>query len=164
MCFPFGLFALLTALTLPLLVRSDCECGFVVENSLYTDQMVTDFLHSDTISAQWQPQSYSVPQSLSRGPLGKMASPENLVANPLTNKDAWSGTGKNGGDAGLQLIVPGGVRNGLVPMAELVTVRGDFLYGSFRAGMKLTGTSGTCASIFWVCRHLSNTLRILFSL
>lgn len=144
---PFRIITLSAVLILPLLVHSACECGYVVDDELYTDLMVTDFLHSATIPAGWQPQDYIVPQTESRGPYGKVASRENIVTNPLTR------SGARDGDAGLQMIVRGGTpRDGFIPMAELATVRGDFLYGSFRAGMKHTGVPGTCSTIFWVCR------------
>lgn len=144
---PFRIIALSTVLIFPLLVHSACECGYMVDDELYTDLMVTNFLHSATIPAGWQPQDYTVPQTESRGPYGKVALPENIVTNPLTR------SGARDSDAGLQMIVRGGTpRDGFIPMAELATVRDDFLYGSFRAGMKHTGIPGTCSTIFWVCR------------
>lgn len=144
---PFRIIALSAVFIFPALVHSACECGYVVDDVLYTDLMVTNFLHSATIPAEWQPQDYTVPQTESRGPYGKVASPENIVTNPLTR------SGARDIDAGLQMIVRGGTpRDGFIPMAELATVRDDFLYGSFRASMKHTGIPGTCSTIFWVCR------------
>lgn len=144
---PFRIIALSAVLIFPILVNSACECGYLVDDQLYTDLMVTDFLHSATIPAEWQPQGYTVPQSESRGPYGKVASLENVVTNPLKTSSA------RGSDAGLQMIVRGGTpMGGFIPMAELATVRNDFLYGSFRAGMKHTGVPGTCSTIFWVCK------------
>lgn len=144
---PFRIFALSAVLIFPLLVYSACECGYAVDNELYTDLLVTDFLHSATIPAEWQPQDYTVLKTESRGPYGKVASPENIVTNPLTRG------GARDSDAGLQMIVRGGTpRDAFIPMAELKTVRNDFLYGSFRAGMKHTGIPGTCSTIFWVCK------------
>lgn len=150
---PFRIIALSVVLMLPILANSACECGYVVDDQLYTDLMQTDFLRSATIPAEWQPQNYHVPQSESRGPYGKVASPENVVLNPL------KGSGARGSDAGLQMIVRGGIpRDGFIPMAELATVRNDFLYGSFRAGMKHTGIPGTCSTIFWVCKKKTNSI------
>lgn len=149
--------------------RADCECGYTVNSTLYTDLIETDFLHLANITddTDWQPQNYTVTPELARGPYGKNASVSNVVANPLKSQYDWAGDGINGGDAGLQLFVRGGVpQDGLIPMAEVATARIDMLYGSFRAGMKATGTPGTCGAFFWVrpvsllplcrlCSHLS---------
>lgn len=145
-------FALLLA-TLPA-ARADCECGYTVNETIYTDLIETDFLHLKTINESgWQPQDYEVSPEDARGPFGKLAETKNVVTNPLKNEADWAGDGINGGDAGVQLIVRGGEppKGGAVPMAEMSTNRTDILYGSFRAGMKLTGTNGTCGAFFWVC-------------
>ena len=86
----------------------------------------------------------------------------NVITNPLTSKDAWSGTGRQGDDAGLRLLVKGGIpESGFVPSAEINSERADMRYGSFRAGMKVTGVNGTCAAFFWVCwANLSSSARI----
>ena len=142
-------------------VRSDCECGYTVNSLLYTDLLESDFLHLDniTLDTDWEPQKYNISADLARGPFGKNASLDNVVSNPLKSKDKTLFTGDSilGGDAGLQLIVRGGVpSDGLIPMAELTTERSDLYYGSFRAGMKLTGTNGTCGAFFWVgCSRIS---------
>ncbi|KAG7002377.1 glycoside hydrolase family 16 [Physcia stellaris] len=136
------------------LARADCNCGYTVGSTLYTDLIESDFLHQQNITADtdWQGQDYTVSAELARGPYGKNASSDNIVANPLKSKYDWAGDGINGGDAGLQLIVGGGTpdKGGLIPMAELVTSRDDILYGSFRAGMKITKVNGTCGAFFWV--------------
>lgn len=134
-------------------VRANCECGYTVNSTLYTDLLETDFLHLANITsdADWQPQDYTVTPELARGPYGKNASVTNVVANPLKSQYDWAGDGVHGGDAGLQLFVRGGVpQDGLIPIAEVATARTDMLYGSFRAGMKATGTPGTCGAFFWV--------------
>ena len=134
-------------------VRADCECGYTVNSVLYTDLIETDFLHLANITGDtdWQPQNYTVTPELARGPFGKNASLSNVVANPLKSQYDWAGDGVNGGDAGLQLFVRGGVpQDGLIPIAEVATARTDMLYGSFRASMKATGTPGTCGAYFWV--------------
>lgn len=150
---PLSLLSLyITFLTFQL-VQADCECGYTVNSALYTDIIETDFLHLANITndTDWQPQNYTVTPELARGPFGKNASISNVVANPLKSQYDWAGDGVNGGDAGLQLFVRGGVpQDGLIPMAELATARTDMLYGSFRAGMKVTGTPGTCGAFFWV--------------
>ena len=141
-------------LLLTVLVLADCECGYTVNSTLYTDLIESDFLHINNITndTDWQVQEYTVSADLARGPYGKQASTDNVVANPLKSQYDWSGDGVNGGDAGLQLIVRGGTpdKGGLVPMAELATTRDDMLYGSFRAGMKITNVNGTCGAFFWV--------------
>lgn len=135
-------------------IRADCECGYTVNSTVYTDLIETDFLHLKNINESgWLPQEYSVSPEDARGPFGKQAQIQNVATNPLKNKDEWSGDGINGGDAGVQLIVRGGEppKGGSVPMAEMSTNRTDMLYGSFRAGIKLTATNGTCGAFFWVC-------------
>lgn len=135
------------------LVQASCECGYTLNTTLYTDILETDFLHlaSITKDTDWQPQNYTVTPADARGPYGKNASLTNVLANPLKSKYDWAGDGVNGGDAGLQMIVRGGLpTDGLVPMAEVTTARGDLLFGTFRVGMKVTGTSGTCGAFFWV--------------
>ena len=134
-------------------IRADCECGYTVNSTVYTDLIETDFLHlKDINESGWLPQEYSVSPEDARGPFGKQAQIQNVVTNPLKNKGEWSGDGINGGDAGVQLIVRGGEppKGGSVPMAEMSTNRTDILYGSFRAGIKLTATNGTCGAFFWV--------------
>lgn len=95
--------------------------------------------------------NYTITPALARGPYGKNASLPNVLANPLKSKYDWAGDGINGGDAGLQILVRGGVpADGLIPMGELATTRIDMSFGTFRAGMKVTGTRGTCGAFFWV--------------
>jgi len=143
----------LTTLLLTPLVHANCECGYTVNSTLYTDLIETDFLHLTNITTDtdWQPQNYTVTPALARGPYGKNASLSNVVTNPLKSKYDWAGDGVNGGDAGLQLYVRGGIpQDGLIPMAELATTRSDLLYGTYRVGMKVTPVSGTCGAFFWV--------------
>ena len=159
--------SLFLSLLLAEFVHSDCECGYTVNSTLYTDLLETDFLHLTNITTDtdWQPQNYTVTPELARGPYGKNASLANVVANPLQSQYDWAGNGVNGGDAGLQIIVRGGVpQDGLIPMGELATTRRDMLQGTFRAGMKVTATSGTCGALFWVSAldfTLEYALRIL---
>lgn len=136
------------------LVRADCECGYTVDSVLYTDLLETDFQHVKDISTNtdWAPQEYTVDAALARGPYGKNTSTANVVANPVKKKDAPTNESVLGGDAGLQLIVRGGVpTDGMIPIAEMSSERTDLWFGSFRAGMKLTGVKGTCGAFFWVC-------------
>lgn len=144
-------------------VRADCECGYTVNSTLYTDLIESDFLHLKNITSDtdWLRQKYQVTADVARGPYGKDAQLDNVVANPLANQYDWSGDGVNGGDAGVQLIVRGGDpgKGKLIPMAELVTNRTDIHYGSFRAGMKTTAVNGTCGAFFWVRPTLYTLLK-----
>jgi hypothetical protein len=98
----------------------------------------------------WQPQVYDVNQKAARGPFGKNFALDNIVTNPLKNS-GWDGDSEHGGDAGLELWVRSSTVNGLVSGAEIVTARDDALLGSFRVGMKLSNSSGTCGAFFFVC-------------
>ena len=116
--------------------------------------MENDFVHTageNLTEFGWAPQEYNVSAKEARGPYGKEFWVDNAVLNPLKDKSAWSGEGKNGGDAGLQLWVRGDHSHGFVSGAELASVRHDALYGSFRVGMKLSPQNGTCGAFFWVC-------------
>jgi hypothetical protein len=85
-----------------------------------------------------------------RGPDGKMALQTNVLPNPLTNSNGWSGNALHGGDPGLQLFVRAALNNSMVPISEVDSMRTDMLYGSFRVGVKHTSQSGTCGAFFWV--------------
>jgi hypothetical protein len=86
----------------------------------------------------------------SRGPFGKQFVVENIETNALKDGKAWTGESDHGGDAGLQLWVRGDHSNGYVSGSELVSVREDCRYGSYRIGMKLAGAKGTCGAFFYV--------------
>lgn len=88
-----------------------------------------------------------------RGPFGKAMEVGNVLSNPLKDDKAWAGDAENGGDAGLQLWVRGNHENGLVSGAEFVSIRNDTLLGSYRVGMKLSNSSGTCGAFFFVRCH-----------
>ncbi|KAL8898976.1 MAG: hypothetical protein Q9207_006429 [Kuettlingeria erythrocarpa] len=143
--------SLLSALLFASTTSANCECGYTVNGTLYTDLTESDFLHlKDVNQSGWSPQDYTVPADKARGPYGKNASPKQIVFNPLKSQYDWAGDGIKGGDAGVQLFVGGGVpEDGLIPIAEMTTNRTDILYGSFRTGLKLTGTPGTCGAFFW---------------
>lgn len=148
-------------LVLQAFVRADCECGYSVNDELFTDLLENDFLHTDKlVPTEWRPQNYTFKEETN--PFGRYMMTNNVITNPLTSKDAWSGTGKQGDDAGLRLLVKGGIpESGFVPSAEINSERADMRYGSFRAGMKVTGVNGTCAAFFWVCwANLSSSARI----
>jgi hypothetical protein len=50
----------------------------------------------------------------------------------------------------LELVVQSELVDGMVPVAELATRRLDLMWGTFRAGMKVSRVGGTCAAFFWV--------------
>lgn len=149
--------SLLSAFLFASSVLADCECGYTVNGTLYTDLTESDFLHMKNINASgWIPETYTVNAKDARGPFGKNASPQQIALNPLKSRYDWAGNGINGGDAGAQVFVRGGnPKDGMIPMGEMTTNRTDILYGSFRAGVKLTGTPGTCGAFFWVGAILS---------
>ncbi|KAF4543849.1 Glycoside hydrolase family 16 [Lasiodiplodia theobromae] len=133
-----------------------CECGYSVnkttdaEHMVWTDLMETDFLHIDDFTnIGWVPQVYNVTKAAARGAYGKMATLENVMANPLKNSWDWAGTAVNDSDAGLQLVVRSQVVDDMVPIGEVVAARTDMLYGSFRVAMKMAGVPGTCGAFFW---------------
>ncbi|KAL8691468.1 MAG: hypothetical protein Q9218_003312 [Villophora microphyllina] len=131
---------------------ANCECGYTVNGTLYTELVESDFLHIKELSQSgWTAQTYTVNPQLSRGAFGKNANPKQIAMNPLKSRYDWAGQGINGGDAGAQVIVRGGKpgKDNMIPMGEIDTNRTDMLYGSFRAGMKLTGSPGTCGAFFW---------------
>lgn len=100
----------------------------------------------------WRPQVYnvSVPADNQRIAFGKEFSLGNIIPNPLKDSKTWSGDADHGGDAGLELWVRGDHSNGYVNGSEVVSVRDDILLGSFRVGMKLSNSSGTCGAFFFV--------------
>ncbi|CAE7022543.1 hypothetical protein P3342_005070 [Pyrenophora teres f. teres] len=135
-----------------------CECGYSVNSTadpnyaVFTELVENDFLHTSVDSFRevgWAPQVYNVTPKNARGPFGKSMELENVVANPLKDSKAWSGDSKLGGDAGLQLWVRGQPQDGYVSGSELVSLRNDSLLGSFRVGMKLSNSSGTCGAFFF---------------
>lgn len=121
--------------------------------SVFTELMENDFLHTKTdnmTTVGWRAQEYNMSSKDSRGPFGKEFAVQNIETNPLKNTDSWAGESDHGGDAGLQLWVRGDHSRGFVSGSEMASVREDALYGSFRVGMKLSGSNGTCGAFFWV--------------
>ncbi|KAI5460047.1 concanavalin A-like lectin/glucanase domain-containing protein [Mariannaea sp. PMI_226] len=127
-------------------VWSRCECGYSVSGSdsqepvIYQDLLETNFNEDRNISdyKDWLPQQFNVSAESGRGQYGKSFVPTNIVTH-------------SGGDegAGLGLRVGSAIENGAVPAAEIDTTRLDLHWGSYRAGMKLTGINGTCSAFFW---------------
>ncbi|TKA52635.1 hypothetical protein B0A49_12295 [Cryomyces minteri] len=140
-----------------IVVVAKCACGYSVNAtsasafSVFTDLLETDFLHVYNLSGDigWQRQEYNVTPQVARGTYGKKAELRNVVANPLNSSYDYAGSGALGGDPGLQLWVRGDSSDGMVGMGEIVAIRTDMLYGSFRVGMKMTAIPGTCGAFFW---------------
>ena len=140
---------------------------------VFTDLLETDFAHLGGSAADgggfvlsgettgWSPQQYNFTRAANRGQYGESFLADNVVVNPSSDPARFvSGTGKDGTNPpGLRLLVkPPDEKNGpkgpsgelVVPTAELSSARMDMLYGSFRASLKMTSMSGTCAAFFWV--------------
>lgn len=148
------LISLFTLLGLGLQLGScTCECGYSIQDPdskepiVFLDLLETDFTKINDISTEqdWRRQQFNVSAQAGRGSYGKAFMPENVETRPAETSR------KSGGDAGLILGVGSDVRDGAVSVAEIDSARLDLHWGTFRAGMKLTATSGTCAAFFWVC-------------
>jgi hypothetical protein len=100
---------------------------------VYTQHLETDFLHLYSIknSPCWTSQEYNVTAIDARGSQGKLATPLNVVPNPLPMWDCWTGEGVLGGDPGLRVWVNSSIIDGMTPMGEIVSMRDDMLYGRF---------------------------------
>ncbi|RPB29915.1 glycoside hydrolase family 16 protein [Terfezia boudieri ATCC MYA-4762] len=146
-------------------VFADCECGYSVnptderDHTLFTDILESDFTTLKDIRADkdWVLQEWKIDKSVSRGPYGRMTVPGNAISNPAKDL-AVSDEGVLGREAGLELYVrklqPG---DQYVSIVEADSYRADMIYGSFRAGIKTTGISGTCGAFFW---YLNDTQEI----
>ena len=162
----FSVLGIAINLFLAEVITASCECGYFVNTTssnstaslnttLFTSIVETDFLHLSSLAdtKDWTPQDYTVSSALARGPYGKNTSVSNVITNPLQSAYDWAGTGTNNtGAGGLQLYVRSGSAapiGSLVGASELVSSRSDILYGSFRAGMKVTSVNGTCGAFFF---------------
>jgi hypothetical protein len=151
----------LTTLTSASVPPIRCACGFSVnstsdsQHQVFTDYLETDFTHNAIDG--WLSQEYNVTSDEARGPYGKQAMPDNVVASAQ----------------GLQLYVKPAVQaewlmgNGtlvkdrVIPMSEVDTERTDMLYGSFRIRAKMSGVNGTCGAFFWVRIFFLHTSKVL---
>ncbi|TLS24446.1 hypothetical protein PpBr36_08776 [Pyricularia pennisetigena] len=140
------------------MTKADCECGYASpvsrENGdvLFTDLLETDFAHLTHLAdnTDWLGQTWNKSSESARGQFGEVFSKDNIVPNPArSSRVIRVDTGVNGQPAGLDLIVRSKLVDDMVPSAELDSARSDILWGSFRAGLKLTGDPGTCAAFFW---------------
>jgi hypothetical protein len=128
---------------------------------VFTELLENDFLHTSTEDLKevgWGPQIWNVDPKKARGPFGKSMDEDNIVTNPLKDSKAWAGDAEHGGDAGLELWVRGDHSGGFVNGSELATMRNDTLYGSYRVGMKLSNSSGTCGAFFFVCSQIATAI------
>ncbi|CEJ81362.1 hypothetical protein VHEMI01493 [[Torrubiella] hemipterigena] len=124
-------------------IEATCECGFRVPDgqsqdlSTFMYALETNFVSMKLIDADkdWIRQEFNVTAQAGRGRYGKTFTPDNVVATH----------GK-----GLQLQVDSQLKFNSVLAAEVDTSRLDLLWGSYRAGMRLTAIPGTCAAFFWV--------------
>ncbi len=138
------------------LTAADCECGYSASidgtPQVFTDLIETDFAHLSSISTNtdWIRQAFNITSDKARGSYGEMYAVENMRTATNANSKSEDGNSKNGLPAGLELTVKSSLINDMVPVAEIDSNRTDILYGTFRAGMKLTGVSGTCSAFFWV--------------
>ncbi|KAH9433604.1 hypothetical protein MCOR02_005651 [Pyricularia oryzae] len=140
------------------MANADCECGYATpvpkENGevLFTDLLETDFTHLNHLpdNTDWLGQTWNKSSKSARGEFGEKFSKDNIVPNPArSSRIIQFDTGANGKAAGLDLVVRSKVVDDMVPCAELDSTRSDLLWGSFRAGLKLTKDPGTCAAFFW---------------
>jgi hypothetical protein len=124
---------------------ADCECGYSAptgtdtqELAVFTDLIESNFSTIPDISqdSDWVRQAFNFTPAQARGPVGEMFVVDNVASS----------------DAGLQLKVQAQAVDGMVPVAEIDTSRLDVFWGTFRASMKLTNVSGTCAAFFWVSK------------
>ncbi|KAL7274060.1 hypothetical protein RUND412_003061 [Rhizina undulata] len=141
----------------PFLVSAYCECGYSVNATtdpnyaVYTDLLESDFTTVKNISldTDWVVQEWQVDPAASNGPYGRQTQIKNVVSNPVKNANV-SSAGIDGDEAGLELYVrsvqPG---DQYIGVAEVDSDRMDMLYGTFRAGIKMTSVNGTCGAFFW---------------
>ncbi|KAF4965500.1 hypothetical protein FZEAL_10751, partial [Fusarium zealandicum] len=135
------------------LVSCACECGYSIadpeskESIVFMDRLETDFTQIDHISQNhdWVRQEFTVSAEDGRGVYGKTFTPIN--ADTCIAKKCSSEFGGSGLNLGVSKIMNDD--DDAVPGSEIDTTRLDLHWGSFRAGIKLTATKGTCAAFFW---------------
>lgn len=140
------------------LAMAVCDCGFTVRDPkneteapwLFADMLESDFtkMHNISQDHDWMRQEYNVSARAGRGPYGE----EYLVADVELEIGAQrlQSHDNNADGDGLVLRVGASLSNNKVECAEIDTTQADLLWGSYRAGMKLTDVPGTCAAFFWV--------------
>jgi hypothetical protein len=100
-------------------------------------------------TVDWVRQEYNVSAEDGRGEHGKAFRSTNVEPRLESSVEGDGGAG-DVGKAVLQLKVGASLGDGAVPAAEVDSARLDLHWGSFRTGMKVTSTNGTCAAFFWV--------------
>ncbi|KAF2765799.1 concanavalin A-like lectin/glucanase [Teratosphaeria nubilosa] len=127
------------------LATSNCDCGYTINSTiLFTNALQTNFTQSGQVtwtseaSVEWQAQQYNTSAAAARGPYGKAAELQNVLVDN-TGLQLWARSDS----------LDGGADGKLVPIAEVVSARSDFLFGSFRVGMKSTAINGTCGAFFF---------------
>jgi len=129
--------------------------GNTPETALFTDLLETDFARLTTAdltwseTADWARQAFNLTAERARGEYGEMFAVENVRI-----AEHGEGVDKEYRDKVLELVVRSQVVDGMVSVAELDTTRMDFMWGSFRAMMKVSGVGGMCAAFFWVSSFL----------
>lgn len=120
----------------------------------------TDFstLQNMTATTDWIRQEYNVSAEDGRGEYGKAFVTSN--ADTMINTGTSSDKPSNRGDkVVLGLKVNATLSDDAVPAAEIDSARLDLHWGSYRTGMKVASTNGTCSAFFWVsglCLSLSH--------
>ncbi|CAK7568151.1 MAG: hypothetical protein SEPTF4163_006134 [Sporothrix epigloea] len=136
-------------------VAADCECGYsaVVDGhvQVFTDLIETDFAHLLDISTNtdWVRQAFNVTSEADRGSYGEMYAIDNMQTAVAPNRHIEDGQADDGQPAGLRLLVQPGLVGDMIPVSEIDSSRTDIMYGSFRAGIRLTNITGTCSAFFW---------------
>jgi hypothetical protein len=128
------------------------------ESALYTEVLETDFSLTKDVSldTDWVVQEWKVDAGPSHGPYGRETKRANVIPNPSGNDQTKPQIGTNGSPAGIELFVRKLQGNSqYVGVAEIDSARTDMFYGSFRAGINVPKTKGTCAAFFWYVVLLS---------
>ncbi|CAJ2506271.1 Uu.00g004010.m01.CDS01 [Anthostomella pinea] len=142
---------------------ADCECGYFITTGpdntrhVFTDLLESDFVHVDITDDAtatygeygWAAQDFNMSTEAAHGPYGEAFAAGNVVSNDIADKGVFKGAGAKGPDAGLRLLVQSETRDGMVVNAGVATTDLHYFYGTFRAGIKVTGVEGTCSAFFW---------------
>ncbi|KXJ97695.1 glycoside hydrolase family 16 protein [Microdochium bolleyi] len=140
--------------------NAKCECGYSVgidsKPHTFSDMLESDFVHLNLKQEGleygqlgWAPQQFNKSKSAGRGPHGEIYSLDNVQSNTIADKSVFTGDGKNGGAAGLQLLVGGRLVNDMVTVSEVATAKPHHTFGTYRASIKVTDVPGTCTAFFW---------------
>lgn len=138
--------------------QGSCQCGFSVtsrdnetDSWLFTEMIETDFstVQDMTTMTDWVRQEYNVSAEEGRGEYGKAFVTNNVE--PMINKGVMGDEASDRGEKRvLGLKVNSSLSDDAVPAAEIDSSRLDLHWGSYRTGMKVTGSNGTCSAFFWV--------------